>query len=321
MKHPAPAVAPSATGCESVQELGGRPSEDPNHVGVHRARWLELHGLAASVRPGIAERFSDRPGELVIEVAREGHHWPPRPDAFVHGAVRVVPVRLASKEAVPIVRVFRRRSEALPKVVVADRQAAYVHMRGWIAEEPLDLPRELLADALVGVDLEHPFSSCAVKRDVALRREAEPRLMDDSRPSALRDLDRRVARASVHHDYLVAERDTGEAGGQTRLLVCGDHEGRDGGARRDHRRDASTARLGSVLDQCVMTADATAVDRILAPGRRRHRRALGGGPVRELAPVVLFAGQIRPDKRLELAIEASAQPEREHAPGCRGRGP
>jgi hypothetical protein len=28
--------------------------------------------------------------------------------------------------------------------------------------------------------------------------------------------------------------------------------------------------------------------------------------------VVLFAGQIRPDKRLELAIEASAQPGREH---------
>ena len=51
---------------------------------------------------------------------------------------------------------------------------------------------------------------------------------------------------------------------------------------------------------------------VLSAGRRAGGRPLAGALVGEWTPVVLFAGQIRPDKRLDLAIEACALIESEH---------
>ena len=111
-----------------------------------------------------------------------------------------------------------------------------------------------------------------------------------------------------------------------------------GGRRVVQSRHNTFSRASSAVDDALFRLDLRVLDAVIVFSEPDVRRveALGGGafvsplaqyspPVDERAvarwrerwradgaPVVLFAGQIRPDKRLDLAIEASALIESEH---------
>src|SRR6185503_19822671 len=116
------------------------------------------------------------------------------------------------------------------------RDGEAVHLAGHGGQRTPDLGRELVAHALVGVEVEHPFAGRRVERELLLDPIARPRIVHDARGVLPGDLRGGVARAAVDHDDLVAPGDAVEVQSYLARFVLADDDARDGRPAGNRRR-------------------------------------------------------------------------------------
>ena len=140
----------------------------------------------------------------------------------MHRSLVVVPVARSEEQPHAPRRVHGGRSQGPAEEQLPQRHDCVVDVRRRMGDQREDLITELRGDALVRIYLERPFAPRGIQGDVALNRKALPRVFDHGRSGSSRDLDRAVTRAGIHDHELIAERNTGQAVGQTCLFVFHD---------------------------------------------------------------------------------------------------
>src|SRR5262245_15061592 len=248
VSHAALALPHARPAKEDVEPVGDRDEES----------WMPLE------QPGAKHARTDDAPERLAEQAPEpdpatggdlcgGDRGQPSDAAQVARDVRVGVMQNRSLEALhrardlePVVRVHSAPCRPRPSHQPDDRArppatavppATEVRHEPWNGETVdsvrharqglTDLGRQLRRRAFVGVQAEHPGPGGGVEGDLLLRPVARPGVVDDARRVAARDLDRRVARAAVHDDDLVAPADAVEAWPDVRRLVLADDRARD----------------------------------------------------------------------------------------------
>ena len=99
------------------------------------------------------------------------------------------------------------------------RNVEPVDPRRVVGELVLDFRTQLGRDTLVGVEIQHPFETCLIERELLLLAVTGPIADEDAVGELAHDVEGAVVRARIDDDDLVAPRHALEAGSNVVLFV------------------------------------------------------------------------------------------------------